>query len=271
MKVNLQTTDVLSRLRAGGIVDEPVCFVAAHPDDETISAGARLGDLRHLTLVHITDGVPEDGDEARQKDLAWHRDYRDRRHGELQDALDCLGIRARQLELGIRDQSAAFHLAQITKWLLDELSRAEIVITHPYEGGHPDHDSAAFAVQAACRLLMQAGRHAPVRLEFASYHLHQGRRVTGAFRNEQVMPAVQAQVSADRFERKKAALSCFRSQQAVIAWFAPGVERYRAAPSYDFTAPPAAALYDLWHWPIDSRLWQAQAASALVELGLLRK
>lgn len=267
----LQTSDLLRRLRVGAPVEETVCLVAAHPDDETISAGARLGDLRHLTLVHITDGAPQGGDGAQDANVRLRHEYHDRRRRELQDALDCLGIRGHQLELGIRDQSAAFHLAKITRRLLDELCRVQVVITHPYEGGHPDHDAAAFAVQAACRLLMESGRHVPARLEFASYHIDRGQRKTGTFRSEPAMPAVKAQVSADRLEQKKAALSCFRSQQAVIGWFAPEVERYRAAPSYDFYASTGAALYDLWNWPVDSRLWRSQAASALLELGLARR
>ena len=77
-------------------------------------------------------------------------------------------------------------------------------------------------------------------------------------------------LAADRLERKRAALSCFQSQQAVIAWFAPEVEHYRAAPAYDFHASPGAALYDLWNWPINSRTWQAQAAAALLERHCLR-
>jgi LmbE family N-acetylglucosaminyl deacetylase len=258
-----QIADVLERLRCGAPIPEAACVVAAHPDDETIFAGARLCDLQDLTLIHITDGAPDHGEGPIE--LA---EYRDRRKFELQEALERLGIRAHRLEFGLRDQTASFHLAEVTRWLVGELSGTEIVITHPYEGGHPDHDSAAFAVQSACRLLEDGGAHAPIRLEFACYHLQEGRRATGSFPSDPECASVQAELSQDRLERKNAALSCFRSQQEVIAWFEPEIERYRAAPLYDFHAAPGPALYDLWNWPLNSRTWQARAASALGDLGL---
>ncbi len=57
------------------------------------------------------------------------------------------------------DQETAFQLAAIVHELIPVLASAERVITHPYEGGHPDHDTAAFAVAAACaRLARSLGR-----------------------------------------------------------------------------------------------------------------
>ena len=45
----------------------------------------------------------------------------------------------------------------------------DAVVTHAYEGSHPDHDAIAFAVQTACALLEMDGWKAPVRLEAAGY------------------------------------------------------------------------------------------------------
>jgi N-acetylglucosamine malate deacetylase 2 len=45
-----------------------------------------------------------------------------------------------------------------------------LVLCHPYEGGHPDHDATAFAVAATCRLLKTAGANVPFMGEFTSYH-----------------------------------------------------------------------------------------------------
>jgi LmbE family N-acetylglucosaminyl deacetylase len=250
--------EILEKLRSGVPITDPVCVLVAHPDDETICMGGRLANLRNLTLVHMTDGSPGTGTAA------------ETRSKELREALRSLSVRPKHLELGVRDQTACFHLPAITRALLKEIARAEIVITHPYEGGHPDHDASAFAVQSACQLLERRGEKVPVRLEFACYHLRNGRRITGAFLPRPGMIGLKAELDPDCLERKKRALSCFRSQAETVAWFAPEIELYRAAPLYDFRMQLAAALYDLWDWPVNSAIWQAQVARALIELGLAR-
>ena len=50
--------------------------------------------------------------------------------------------------------------------LLPLVEEAEQVITHPYEGGHPDHDACAFAARAAVR---HSANKAKL-MEFTSYH-----------------------------------------------------------------------------------------------------
>jgi LmbE family N-acetylglucosaminyl deacetylase len=250
--------EVLEKLRWGVPITEPVCVLVAHPDDETIFMGGHLANLRNLTLVHMTDGSPGAGKAAEM------------RSKELREALRSLGVRARHLELGVRDQTACFHLPSITRALLEEMVRTEVVITHPYEGGHPDHDASAFVAQSACQLLERRGEEAPVRLEFACYHLRDGGRTTGAFLPRPGMTGIKAELDPDCLERKRRALACFRSQAEIVAWFAPEIELYRAAPLYDFRVSPATALYDLWDWPVNSAIWQAQAARSLIELGLAR-
>ena len=73
------------------------------------------------------------------------------------------------------------HLTELAHRLREILEREkpQAVITHAYEGGHPDHDAAAFAVRAACRLAAEP----PPILEMALYHRRDGRLVSGEFLN----------------------------------------------------------------------------------------
>jgi LmbE family N-acetylglucosaminyl deacetylase len=63
-------------------------------------------------------------------------------------------------------------MASIARTLAEliEQIRPAAIFTHAYEGGHPDHDAAAFAVHCAVGLVSRRGTPAPVVNEFTSYH-----------------------------------------------------------------------------------------------------
>jgi LmbE family N-acetylglucosaminyl deacetylase len=145
-----------------------------------------------------------------------------------------------------------------------------IVITHPYEGGHPDHDSACFAVQAACALLRRAGGPCPDLLEITSYHAGpDGDLRVGAF-----LPggpaAVTLALTAAQRRTKRRMLDRHQSQRQVLAGFKAEMERLRLAPAYDFLRPPhpGPLWYEQFAWGTDGEGWRQRAAAAVVELGL---
>jgi LmbE family N-acetylglucosaminyl deacetylase len=165
---------ILARLAAGDCVAERIVIIVAHPDDETIGLGAQLGRFDDALLVHVTDGAPRDGEDARNYGFASVADYAAARQAELAAALRAGGAaRLRGLVLGIPDKEAGHDLAGLARRIAGMLraEAAACVFTHAYEGGHPDHDSAAFAVHAACRLAASP----PAIIEMPFYHRSDGR------------------------------------------------------------------------------------------------
>lgn len=237
-------------------------IVAAHPDDETIGMGGQLTGLRNPILVHVTDGAPRSAPDPAA--------YARARREELLDAVRLAGISPRRTrEIGLADQEAALHLAELTRSLAELFSalQPEAVFTHPYEGGHPDHDATAFAVHAACRL---APTPPPV-YEFTSYHSRDGRMETGCFLRGDP-PAVEILLSPEMRRLKQRMFDCFVSQQEMLRNFPVAAERFRRSPEYDFTAPPhpGTLFYENFQWGMTGRRFRAMAGEALEALALVQ-
>ncbi len=235
-------------------------IVAAHPDDETIGAGAQLGGIRDATVIHVTDGAP-------RSHADWQR-YKETRRSELLEAMAIAGIAEdRCLELGIPDQEASHRLVEITDRLSELFAKLkpDVIVTHPYEGGHPDHDATAFAVHHAA-----AGREV---WEFCSYHrASSGSGIeTGCFLGWPEIQATCVVLDGEQRARKARMRRCFVSQAETLQWFREtAIERecFRRAPDYDFTVAPHSGrlFYEFFNWGMSGEEWRQLAAEAMAEM-----
>jgi LmbE family N-acetylglucosaminyl deacetylase len=244
--------------------------VVAHPDDETVGAATLLPRLRRARFIYITDGAPRDGSDAARHGWTTAQ-YREVRRRERANAFALCGLQPdRIVDLGCPDQEAALQLVRLTRELaalLDEW-RIEAVLTHPYEGGHPDHDAAAFIAHSAARLVPRA----PTVVEMACYHKGPSGIVAGEF-----LPDVQADeqmvtmpLSPGQRAFKQSLIGCYESQHETLRSLPVDVERLRPAPAYDFHRPPheGTLLYETRGWGIDGPRFRDLAAQALRELEL---
>jgi LmbE family N-acetylglucosaminyl deacetylase len=248
-------------------------LVFSHPDDEVVALGARLGRFRSALFVHVTDGAPRNEHDSRAHGFATLEDYKRCREEELSRALHMAGVaNSQRVHLSIPDQEVSFCLPQFTKSLRCLLAAypIEVVFTHPYEGGHPDHDACAFAVHRAVRGIGSEDT-SPMIVEAAFYHAGPQGIETGCFlpyRENTV--EVRRVLSAEEKSRKQALLACFASQQQTLSCFANDCEYFRVAPRYDFHQPPHSDIfYEHFPWGMTSRQFceLSRAADAVEESG----
>lgn len=245
----------------------PVLVVAAHPDDEILGLGAHLRSFREVQILHVTDGAP--------RSIPQREAYAATRRRELECALALAGVSPNQATcLGAVDQESSFALVTLSRMVAERLPGVGLVFTHPYEGGHPDHDAAAFIVAAATRLYERRGLRAPGVFEFTSYHNGNPSgpawMKTGEFLPEPAVHPVTLTLSTETQARKRQMLECFASQMEVVNLFPVTEERIRRAPRYDFTLPPhpGRLFYEDQDWGVTGTIWRRLAWNAMRQLGL---
>lgn len=241
-----------------------IVLLAAHPDDEVIGAGIRMTHWNpaQVTFVHVTGGSPRDPKHAQAAGFATREEYALARRNELNEALELAGMgEARRVELGFTDQEAYLHLPKLVEAVAELIQeiRPDEIYTHPYEGGHPDHDAAAFAANVAGKALLSV----PKIREFTSYHAGPHGLVTNEFLQRGATEI--HTLSAPERALKQEMFACFRSQQAVLQHFPIVHEKFRIAPAYDFTQPPhpGPLHYESLGWDIPGEQWRQRATAAL--------
>ncbi|MCP9889419.1 PIG-L family deacetylase [Cyanobium sp. ATX 6A2] len=245
-------------------------LIAAHPDDEIVGAGMAMASLPGLKVVHATNGVPTDPRYAGWAGFDTLEAYERAREAEARKALDLLGLPQTSLiRLGFVDQQLSRRLLPLTRRLagLIREHRPDLVITHPYEAGHPDHDAVSFACHHALWLLEQTREPVPALVEMTSYFSRDGERVVGEFAqgNEGAMTMLLNQADQDR---KTALYGCFESQIGLLSTFKLEAERFRQAPRYDFKQLPEVPeiLYDRYELGTTSAQWLELSCAATATL-----
>jgi len=254
--------------------DAPVlALIAAHPDDEFAGAGSLIPSMGRGWIVHVTDGATRELIDAFAGGIITRAQYAIARN---RDALAAIGLAGfpedRLIMMGLVDQEASLDLAGLARAVCVLLSRLRpgAILTHPFEGGHPDHDATSFAVHAGLALLTRSdGAPAPVILEMACYHAVSGGAVARS-RFLKGPEGVERQLEGRELERKQAMMDCFRTQQRALNLFDPKVERFRAAPRYDFTEPPhpGTLLYERYPWGMEGDRFARLASEAMTALDL---
>jgi len=185
------------------------------------------------------------------------------RRKELRQALELVSIPDSCChEFGCPDKETWLHLPDLISRLdsLIEELKPSIVISHTYEGGHPDHDSASFVVAVAQR------KYDFRAMEFPLYRSDSsGQMVTGSFiDNAGTVRGERLELSDSERRLKADMLACFVTQANVLSWFDIGVEWLRPTPVYDFSRPPhpEPLLYERWGWGISGSAWRKKAAEA---------
>lgn len=239
-------SEAMSTIASGLPIMARVALVVAHQDDECIAAAGIMHRLRALTLIHTTNGCSETYTGAAADHLRQHNPISTRRREEVDCALraSAPGI-TRRIEYTFPDGKLPNNLPELKTRLYRDLMAIDIVVTHPYEGGHCDHDATAQAVQSVCqRLLADTGR-APARLEFSSYFKFSGTVKTGDFLPNGNGVAVKIVLDDAAQRRKQAAFSCFKSQTDNLRFFSTRHESFRVAPIYDFLTAPGLPICDV--------------------------
>ncbi len=265
--------DVLAPLLPPQALRGPTLFLAAHPDDTVLGASWLLRRSPGCHVVHVTDGAPREASLRAPGAPPTREAYARLLEEESFAAMKLAGVSLDNLlSLGAVDLEATEALATLTHCLVALLKalRPTLLVVHPYEGGHPDHDASAFISHAAVALMARTGRTPPVLLEMESHHHGGTHHLEGFLPAPDGRPV--ATVAFPEAERatKQRMLACYASRARELESFPLTHERYRAAPRYDFTRPPREGTlpYESLGGMMTGARWRELARDALRTLKL---
>jgi len=236
------------------LLERPLIIVA-HPDDESVGCGILLQRAREPQVVFCTDGAP-------RASQYWEAYGSRERYGEVrrQEARSALRMAGVENPIFLSegkdgqcfvDQDLFLAVPNALHRIFDivEDYAPTALLTHAYEGGHPDHDACAF-------LAYSAGKELGISVwEFPLYH----RKPQGEFCVQQFLISDGSETrlspTQQELERKQRMISQYNSQKNVLAQFDPAVECFRPMPAYDFSnAPhPGTLNYESWGWSMTGK------------------
>ncbi|MGI9065774.1 MAG: PIG-L deacetylase family protein [Pyrinomonadaceae bacterium] len=245
--------------------------IVAHPADEVVGAGCLISKLVDVTVLHVTDGAPTDMQDAEAAGFKERAAYAAARKRECISALAIANIpKDRVVEFEVPDHCASNYLADLTKKITTFLqqSSADIVVTHPYEGGHPDHDATAFATHAALRLMKENGFKPPALFEMALHPSEDFKAKVPEFLPGPERETTTLLLDERATKLKRRMFACFETQRESLAVSPFGPEKFRQPSPYDFTLPPHGGKlhYEKFDWAPSSGEWQMLASKALADL-----
>jgi LmbE family N-acetylglucosaminyl deacetylase len=203
-------------------------IVVAHYDDEVIAASTRLGP--RCRILHVTDSGPRNPKYFTRAGFDTREAYAAHRREEMLRAVALAGVTESQCDvLPVADQEAVQNLPLLVSEIRKRLEGVRSVITHAYEGGHPDHDACALACQVAVQ--------GAIREEAPFYHAAHGKLVASEFITAGPPLRTQA-LKLEEQELKARMFAEFASQGHVFERFRLDRETWRVAPDYDFLEPP---------------------------------
>ena len=174
------------------------------------------------------------------------------------------------VDLDVSSHAAVNYLAELTRRITTFLqqSAASIVVTHPYEGGHPDHDATAFATHTALRLMKQNGFKPPVLFEMALHPAKNGEERAAEFLLDPGRETTTLLLDERSQQLKQLMLECCDTQRKSLVTSGIAPEKFRIPPDYDFRAPPQHGKlhYENFDWAPSRDEWQSLATRALATL-----
>jgi LmbE family N-acetylglucosaminyl deacetylase len=239
--------------------------IVAHPNDEVIGAGGLISRLRDVTVLHVTDGVSDNNHPAGPN---FQREETARQlRKECGTALALANVNdERIVGFGVPWRQAPLHLTELTRRIAAFLKQTEpdIVLTHPYEGGHPDHDATAFATHAALHLLRRNGFTPPSVFEIALHPARDGKSRVLDFLPNDAAEITTLLLDKKTRELKRQMFECLADQPALQRENSFARERFRRPPRYNFEAPPNGGnvIYQELTRGLDSSKWSTLVSDA---------